>query len=138
MATKPRSETEVLAELEELARTPGYAHVVAHLCSRDNLVIYRGQIKPDDMAKLYGQDRLIRTELNTLMGLMVKGPLDLTEPSPNELLKIAARTDVLMQELHDALNVPMMERMKALMLAVRRGETPTPDSDDMWRGETMR
>lgn len=69
MATKPRSETKVLAELEALARTPGYAHVVAHLCNRDNLVIYREQIKPDDLAKLYGHDRLIRTELNTLIGL---------------------------------------------------------------------
>lgn len=79
MATKPRSETVVLAELEGLTRTPGYAHVVARLCNRDNLVIYRGQIKPDDMAKLYGHDWLIRTELNALIGLMVKGPLDLTE-----------------------------------------------------------
>jgi hypothetical protein len=37
------------------------------------------------MAKLYGQDRLIPTELNTLIGLMVKGPLDLTELSPDKL-----------------------------------------------------
>lgn len=138
MATQPRSEKVVLAELEALARTPGYAHVVAHLCNRDNLVIYREQIKPDDMAKLYGHDRLIRTELDTLIGLMVKGPLDLTEPSPSELLKMAERTDVLMQELHDALNVPMMERMKALVRAMRSGGAPTPDSDEMWQGETMR
>ena len=72
MATKPRRETDVLAELEWLARTPGYAHVLAHLCNRDNLVIYRGQIKSDDMAKLYGHNRLIRTELNTLLRLMIK------------------------------------------------------------------
>lgn len=138
MATKPRSETDVLAELEGVARTPGYAHVVAHLCNRDNLVIYQGEIKPDDMAKLYGHDRLIRTELNTLLGLMVKGPLNLTEPSPHELLKMAEHTDVLMLELHDSLNVPMMERMKALVQAVSRGEPPRRDSDDMWQGETMR
>ncbi|PIB89923.1 hypothetical protein [Caulobacter sp. FWC2] len=52
--TKPRNEQAVFQDLETLCRSPGYVHVVAHFCFRDNLVLYQGDLRPDDMQNLYG------------------------------------------------------------------------------------
>lgn len=66
--TPPRAEADILAELRELCRTPGFAHVVAHVIVRDNFVFYKEEMKPEDMAHLFGFKRLIRTEVATLIG----------------------------------------------------------------------
>ena len=67
-AIPPREEADILAELQQLCRTPGFAHVVAHVIVRDNFIFYQDEMKPEDMAHLYGFKRLIRTEVATLIG----------------------------------------------------------------------
>jgi hypothetical protein len=134
MHRSPRSEALIFADLAELTRSAGYAHAAAQICHRDNLVMYEGEMKPADMGKLFGRERLIRTEITTLLGLMVKGALDLTEPSHEELLLLVKRTDALMSELQAAMNAPMVESMRALL---REGKSEGKP-EDMWTGATLR
>lgn len=75
---KPRQESQILEDLVALAASPGYAHAVAHICHRDNVIYIQGKLKPSDMDRLFSRERLIRAELTTVIGLMVKKPLDLS------------------------------------------------------------
>lgn len=75
---QPREESQILEDLATLAASPGYVHAVAHICHRDNVMHIKGKLKPSDMERLFSRERLIRTELTTLIGLMAKKPLDLS------------------------------------------------------------
>ncbi|APR36672.1 SEC-C metal-binding domain-containing protein [Paraburkholderia sp. SOS3] len=128
---KPREESQILEDLSELAASPGYVHAVAHICHRDNVIYIEGKLKSADMDRLFSRDRLIRTELTTLIGLMAKKPLDLS-PQPFDVVEgYVERTDVLMRELHNAMSYPMFA---AMFEAVKEGREPP----DPWRGAGMR
>jgi hypothetical protein len=124
---KPREESLILDDLATLARSPGYIHAVANICHRDNYIHIKGKLKPSDMDRLFSSERLIRTELMTLIGLMVKAPLDLSQQSTDVVDGYVKRTDALMRELHDAISYPMFAAIKA------GAELPDP-----WRGPGMR
>lgn len=128
---KPREEYQILEELVTLVTSPGYVHAVAQICHRDNVIYIKGELKPSDMDRLFGRERLIRTELMTLIGLMAKKPVDLSLPPFDVLESYVNRTDSLMMELHDAMSYPMF----AAMLEARKkgGEPPDP-----WHGPGMR
>lgn len=106
-----RTETEILADLVELTGSPGYVHAIAYICHRDNLVRYREELSPDDMAPLFSSDRLLRTEITTLLGFMVRQALDMSVPTVEVLGELVGRTDSLMLELHHALSRPMMSAL---------------------------
>ncbi|WP_454056754.1 SEC-C metal-binding domain-containing protein [Cupriavidus sp. Marseille-Q8015] len=128
---QPREESQIFEELATLAASPGYVHAVAHICHRDNVIHIKGKLKPSDMERLFSRERLIRTELTTLIGLMVKKPLDLS-PQPIEVVEgYINRTDSLMRELHEAMSYPMFA---AMFEAVKAGTEPP----DPWRGHGMR
>lgn len=103
-----RSEAEVFKDLATLTGQPGYVHALAGICYRDNLVSFQGEHKASDLDHLFDRRRLNRNETTTLMGLMMRQPLDLTEVDENTLKSYASRTDELMGELHDAMNGPVM------------------------------
>ncbi|KWO62002.1 preprotein translocase [Burkholderia ubonensis] len=128
---QPREESQILEDLTMLATSPGYVHAVAHICHRDNVIHFQGKLKSSDMERLFSRERLIRTELTTLIGLMVKSPLDLSLP-PREVIEgYVKRTDSLMRELHDAMSYPMF----ATMFEAMKAGTEPPD---LWRGRGMR
>lgn len=121
----------ILEDLATLAASPGYVHAIARICHRDNVIYIKGNLRPSDMDRLFSRERLIRTEVTTLIGLMVKKPLDLS-PLPLHVVKdYVERTDVLMQELHDAMSYPTFA---AMFEAMREGTEPP----DPWRGPGMR
>jgi len=104
MKNSNRSELEVFAELTALCRRPGYVHAVAFLCFRDNMIIYTGAMKESDMRNMFSPSRLIRTEINTLLGLMIKAEIDWTLPIPKTLQEYVEKTERLMKELHHCLS----------------------------------
>lgn len=128
---KPREETQILDDLAALAGSPGYAHAVASICHRDNYIYAKGELKPSDMNGLFSSERLTRTELTTLIGLMVRTPLDLSQPSADVVGGYIKRTDVLMHELHDAISYPMFATM---FEAIKAGAEPS----NPWHGSGMR
>jgi hypothetical protein len=107
-----RSEQEVFDDLAELCVRPGYSHAIAYFCFRDHVVGYGASLKGDDYAKLFSLDRLIRTEVSTLIGLMVRKPRDLGMPDSKTLEGYIKRTENLLGELHEVLNEPVKAEMK--------------------------
>ena len=96
-----RNEAEVFADLRVLCRSSGYVHALANICFRDNIVRYSGQMRPKDMLPMFSFDRLIRTEISTLIGLMIQGEMDWTRPSPYVVQEQMDSTDSLLKELHE-------------------------------------
>ncbi|PYE96612.1 SEC-C motif-containing protein [Rhizobium sp. PP-F2F-G38] len=100
-----RQETEIFEDLSNLCQSPGYVHALAGLCFRDTSAGFARQLNPQDLAHLSNPRTLIRTELNTLFGLMMNGPIGFELPSTRGLDAYVARSDQLLQELHDAISL---------------------------------
>ena len=103
-----RTEQEIFDDLSNLCTSPGYAHVIAYFCLRDNIVGFRDELKAEDYAKLYSPERLTRTEISTLIGLMAQQPIDLTLPSPSKVAEYIRKSEALLEELHQALSQPFI------------------------------
>lgn len=128
---KPREESQILEELTALSASPGYVHAIAHICHRDSVIYFKDKLKPSDMNRLFSEERLIRTELTTLIGLMAKKPLDLSQQTPEIIEGYVKRIDVLMKELHNAMYYPML----AVLIEAQKVGTKPPAP---WRGPGMR
>lgn len=126
-----RSETEVFEELRILTAQPGYVHAVAGICYRDNLVSFQGVYKASDLEHLFDRKRLNRNEISTLLGLMMRQPVDLTEVDEGTLRGYASRTDELLGELHDAMTGLTIGE---LMSQAQQGAA----MDDFWQGAMMK
>lgn len=100
----PRAEQQVFADLAALCCRPGYAHAIANFCFRDNVILYAGDMKEADMRKMFSPSRLIRTEINTLLGLMIKAEIDWSLPTPTTVQEYMDATEQLLEELHDCLS----------------------------------
>lgn len=112
-----RSEQEIFDELASLCTSPGYAHAVAYLCSRDNMIRYSGEMKAEDMQHLFSKSRLIRTETSTLIGLMLKGPIDYTLPATSVFKKYIESTEALLEELHHAMSASFWQGIDPTRIA---------------------
>jgi hypothetical protein len=129
-----RTEKQVFDELAALCTSPGYIHVIAHFCFRDHVVGYKEKLKGEDYAKLFSHDRLIRTEISTLIGLMVRSARDHSLPKLAEFERLATKTAALLRELHDVLKEPVQaEMMKAI-----KGGMPDPAFNPFATAEAMR
>jgi hypothetical protein len=116
-----RSEQEVFDDLETLCSSPGYIHALAFISQRDNLVSYDGALTGEAMAASYAPQRTMRTEFSTLMGLMLKHPIDYSLPEPQKMQELIDQTHALLHELHICLNAPMMATFKRVFAAQQSG-----------------
>lgn len=126
-----RSEADVFNDLADLTAKPGYAHALAGICYRDNLVCFQGKHKPSDIEHLFERKRLNRNEITTVLGLMSRQPLNLTEVDEATLRDYALRTDELMSELHEAMTGFMLGE---LVPQAQQGMTMS----DFWTGAMMK
>lgn len=105
-----RPEVEVFADLQSLCSSPGYIHAIAYFCWRDNLIRYTGsQVVEQDLEQQHSHNRLLRTEISILIGLMVQKAIDLSLPAPTVMQNYIERTEALLHELHHALTKPWFE-----------------------------
>ncbi|MEW6520831.1 MAG: NERD domain-containing protein [Thermodesulfobacteriota bacterium] len=100
---KVRNESDVFKELEELCLSSGYVHAIAYFCFRDNTIRYADEVKPEDVLHQFSMERLVRTEISTLIGLACKNEIDDTLPSPDTMQEYISRTDSLLHELHQSM-----------------------------------
>jgi hypothetical protein len=119
----PRSEQEIFDDLAKLAATPGFAHLIAYFCSRDNFTWYSDEMRADDMQHLYSRSRLIRTEMFTLIGLMVRADPDYDASPLEDSAGMADRVEALLEELHHSMTRPWFESFRE---AAAAGEPPDP------------
>lgn len=105
-----RSESEVISDIEELCTSSGYIHAVSFLCFRDNILSSdNAEVTINDILKQYSHERLIRSEISTLLGFVLKKDIDYNIPSPQVLQVYIEKTDKLLKELHEAINAPAQE-----------------------------
>lgn len=57
----------------------------------------------DDMKHMFSPQRLVRTEISTLVGLLIKADTDYTVPDPAVAEKYIDRTEELLDEMHQAM-----------------------------------
>lgn len=101
-----RTEAEIFSELEEICASEGYIHILARIVLKDIITIYSGQIQESDMDHLYSKERLIRSEISTLAGLMIKSEINFSVPSSKNFQVLVSSTYKLMSELHKVLSAP--------------------------------
>lgn len=106
-----RTEEEIFGELAELCASPGFVHVIAYLCIRDNMIRYKDEIKPEDMSNLYSNEHLVRTEMNVLLGLLIKRDIDYSVPDASIFQGWSERAEALLAELHTAMTGDMFAHM---------------------------
>jgi hypothetical protein len=131
-----QSEREIFLELEALCTAPGFVHAIAYISSRDNIISYTDEMKVDDLRPLHGRERLVRNEVNALIGLMVKSNIDYTLPDEFTLGSYVARCQDLLEKIHEAMRGA---EWKSLRLR-NQGATPEHDdlNGDLSSGEMMR
>ena len=98
-----RSEQTIFDDLAVLCRPKGFIHAVAYICFRDNSVGFRDEIRAEDLARMHSTSRLIRTEVTTLIGLMMHAPIVFSLPAPQVLSGYIERSEELLKELHQTM-----------------------------------
>ncbi|MEF3082089.1 SEC-C metal-binding domain-containing protein [Luteimonas sp. SMYT11W] len=119
-----RPEAEILAELQAVCAQPGYLHALAYLCFRDNMIFYSEELIEQDMHAMRSPERLSRTEISTLVGLMLKSPIDWALPPPHAQQRYVEDSDRLLGELHQALSAAFS--LKDVIAGRERGEEINP------------
>jgi hypothetical protein len=105
-ASPVRAEQEVFDDLHRLCRSPGFVHALAFLCFSENTVGIGETLRAEDLLPRYSPDRLIRNELSTLMGLLVRGPIDFSVPNAVTMEKYLDGSKALLEELHVSMLAP--------------------------------
>ncbi|HFT2062362.1 TPA: SEC-C metal-binding domain-containing protein [Pseudomonas aeruginosa] len=98
-----RNEAEIFESLRSLCASKGYIHAIAYFCFRDNTIKFSGDIKVADILEQFSMDRLVRTEISTLIGLMCKAPINFDHPGAELLQEYIDETEDLLKELHGAM-----------------------------------
>jgi len=110
-----RDEAAIFEDLQRLCCSPGFIHVIAYFCWRDNLIRFSGeQVTEKDVQHQYSHERLLRTEISTLVGLMVKGDIDLNIPNPSIFQTYIDQSEALLHEMHMCLQKPWMVAFEAM------------------------
>ena len=101
-----RTEQAVFNELASLCISKGFIHTIAYICFRDTAVNFADVLSPEDLNRMRSQSRLIRTEITTLIGLTMRGPIDFSLPEPEILSHYLQRSETLLEELHQKMLPP--------------------------------
>ena len=109
-----RSEQTVFDDLASLCASPGYIHC-AGLISAFAITssLARTNLPLRTFLTIFQKSRLIRTETTTLIGLMMRTPIDLTLPEATIILDYVERTEALLEEMHQLIIIPMSKVMSS-------------------------
>lgn len=100
-----RQEEEIFRELSELCTSPGYIHAIAFLCLSNDFIFLDDKSSFDNFSRLYSSERLIRIEISTLIGLMLKKEIDYTIPDDGILEGYVENTYRILKDLHRSMIV---------------------------------
>ena len=104
-----RSEQEIFDDLSALAGTPGFVYAIAAICLRDNTASYEDELRPEDMTPFFSPTRLNHNEVMTLIGLLMRAPIDFTVPTFATVQDHIEKAEKLLTELHHKLAEPLGE-----------------------------
>ncbi len=80
-----RSEQTIFDNLTRLCVSKGFIHALALLSWRDNVLDLDDGITPESLARTCSPHCLTRTEFTTLVGLLMRAPVDYSLPTPEVL-----------------------------------------------------
>lgn len=123
---EPRAEQDIFDDLAALCAAPGFIHALSWMSLRDNYVMFDGAMNSEALAGSYASGRTIRTEFSTLLGLVIRQPIDLSDPTPAEIRTLLDRAHALLQELHDRLGRPMWDSIIEAVKSSKEGEARPP------------
>ncbi len=103
-----RTEQKIFDELATLCMSRGFIHAIAGICFRDTVVGTSDELSAKDLAAIRSRSPLIRTEITTLLGLTMRGPIDFYLPSPEILSDYIHRSYTLLEELHQTMLPPQV------------------------------
>jgi hypothetical protein len=95
------------------------------------MVSYADQVRAKDMLHLFSTKRLIRTEISTLIGLMVKAEVTYELPGPSTIQDYIQRTEDLLEEMHEILS-------EAFAIPRDKEEAADPRFNPFTTGEVLR
>ena len=99
-----RSEAAIFDDLATLCSSRGYIHAIAEICYSDNIIKSNDdELRVEAMAQMFDKSRLIRTEITTLIGLMMRAPIDFTLPPSETLDGYIEQSKLLLEELHQTM-----------------------------------
>jgi hypothetical protein len=98
-----KSEAEVIDDLITLCSSNGFIHVLSYITARDCLILSQGELDKQDFGHWYSNNKLLRTEISTLHGLMLKSKIECEVPEELEFINMVNSVDQLMQDLHDSM-----------------------------------
>jgi hypothetical protein len=126
------TEQELFNALEKLCMSPGYSHAIAYFCFRDNIIQYvEGEMDVHDVMQQFSMERLVRTEISTLIGLACKGDLDMSHPGPKKIQEYIDTTASILHDIHKS----MMPSMQEIFDKAKRGD---PNYNPFVRGKLLR
>ncbi len=108
-----RNEKEIFAYLLSLCTSPGYIHAIAYFCFRDNTISVDGSDEQNVEDRF---NRLIRNEISTLLGLMMKEEIHYKLPSLDVLQSYIDKTELLLKELHQLMAPSLQDTSNKKML----------------------
>ncbi|MEZ8348897.1 SEC-C metal-binding domain-containing protein [Vibrio splendidus] len=103
-------EQQAFHELESLCDKKGAIHAFSYLCRRDCTVGFYDLLKPDNLMDLYNPERLIRTELSVVHGLIQKKGCDFTVLTDDEIEEVSGQIESLLGRIHESLKHQNMQR----------------------------
>ena len=121
-----RSEQTIFNDLATLCSSKGYIHAIAGICFNDNIIKFNDELRAEDMAQMFDKSRLIRTEITTLVGLMIRAPIDFTLPSPETLNSYIEQSKALLEELHHTLADACKELISETIATESNINSPMP------------
>ncbi|MFT6073096.1 MAG: hypothetical protein ACJAXL_001649, partial [Alphaproteobacteria bacterium] len=91
---RDRAEAEILGDLRDLCQTKGYLNVIASLHFESNLCFYpeNDTIDNADLSHLYSLDRIVRNEINLLLGFCIQSNIDISPPTTDDFEKLNIKT----------------------------------------------
>ena len=98
-----RTEQIIFDELASLCVSKGFIHALVTICFRDTAVGFADDFSSEDLIKMRSNSRLIRTEITTLIGLTMRGPIEFSLPEPETLSSYIQRAESLLEELHESI-----------------------------------
>ncbi|OEE85937.1 SecA-like protein [Enterovibrio norvegicus FF-162] len=94
-------EQQKFEKLESICSRDGFIHVFSYLCRRDCTFGYQEGLQGGDLNHFYSKERLIRTELSLLHGLIKKAGFNSKELTDLEIKEWAIETENLLIEMHE-------------------------------------